>query len=149
MISMVRSWSSLVGTGRFVSAQLSHKFGYCPLYMVSIVLLVHKHTSLPLGQIWPFISHKLPCSPVRLLSTQHPRPLTSHQCTDWTLYDHKLWWWSHNDCKIAYIQLYNRSVYNFGFRRLLIKTNYGYIIVEPYLLKVFGPSISYLGNILH
>ena len=50
---------------RLVSAQLSNKFGYCPLNTVSIVLWlwVHKHKSLALGQIWAFISCKLPRSP--------------------------------------------------------------------------------------
>ena len=48
---------------RLVSAQLSNQFGYCPLYTVSIVLLVHKRNSLPLGHIQAFISRKLPCSP--------------------------------------------------------------------------------------
>ena len=49
---------------RLISAQLSNKFGYCPLYTVSIVLYVHNHNSLPLGQIRAFISHKLPHSPL-------------------------------------------------------------------------------------
>ena len=48
---------------RLVSAQLPNKFGYCPLYTVSIVLWVHKHDILPLGQIQVFISHKLLPSP--------------------------------------------------------------------------------------
>ena len=47
---------------RLVTVQLSNKFGYRPLYTVSIVFKVHKHNSLPLGQIRAFISHK-PHSP--------------------------------------------------------------------------------------
>ena len=40
---------------RLISAQSSNKFGYFP---VSIVLLVHKHNSLPLWWIWALISRK-------------------------------------------------------------------------------------------
>ena len=40
---------------RLISAQLSNKSGYCPLYIVSFVLQVHKHNSLPLEQIQAFI----------------------------------------------------------------------------------------------
>ena len=43
-----------------MSAQLSNKFGYCPLCIVSIVLKVHKHNRLPIWQIRAFISRKLP-----------------------------------------------------------------------------------------
>ena len=50
-----------------MSAQLSNKFGSCPLYTVSIVSLVHKHNSLPLWQIQAFISRKLPRSLLCLL----------------------------------------------------------------------------------
>ena len=57
------SWTSLVERGD-VSGQLSNKFGYCLLYTVSIVLLVDKRNSLPLGWIGAFISSKLPRSPV-------------------------------------------------------------------------------------
>ena len=53
---------------RLISAHLSNKFGYCPLYTVSIVLQVHKHNSLPLGQIRAFISRKLLCSLVRSIT---------------------------------------------------------------------------------
>ena len=56
---------------RLVSAQLSNKFGFCPLYTVSIVLQVHKHNSLPLGQIWAFISRKLPRSLSQLTKNKH------------------------------------------------------------------------------
>ena len=52
-----RRWS-------LISAQLSNKFDYCPLYTVSIVLCVHKHNNLLLGQIRAFISRKLLCSQV-------------------------------------------------------------------------------------
>ena len=50
---------------RLISAQLSNTFGYQIMHF--IVLLVHKHNSLPLGQIWAFISRKLSCSPDRLM----------------------------------------------------------------------------------
>ena len=42
---------------RLVSAQLSNKFGYCPLYTFSIVFLVHKTQQLT---TWPGTSLHLP-----------------------------------------------------------------------------------------
>ena len=44
------------GRWRLVSAQLSNELGYCPSCTDSIVLPLHKHNSLPLGQMQAFLS---------------------------------------------------------------------------------------------